>query len=86
MACNCTTQSEIDNLYKMYGQKYSFPKGDDINGYLKYIFGNAALYILAIFIAPILLIYVLLVLFWKENPRINVQTINLKHIFNKKHE
>lgn len=87
MACNCGTQEEIDKLYKAYGDKMALAQAkgtDSFFGKIKY-YAYQVLTILAWVVAfPVMLFYVLAVVFWKEKPSINIQSINLLRIFHLK--
>jgi hypothetical protein len=81
MACNCTTKEEIDAIYDAYKVKMS-ERGknlkENINRAIMFVF-SIFMWIIAI---PLTFIYVVLVVFWQDHPKINVQTINLIRIFN----
>lgn len=81
MACNCATDEEINKIYDAYTQKLN-EKSITLKDKLKKI----GVYIISFFMwivaFPLMLIYALFMLFWEENPKINVQTINLMRISN----
>ena len=82
MACNCGTKEEINRLYKAYSEKSTL---DDTSfcGRVKQFFYTMVTVIGWVVIFPLMLIYMLLFLFWREpgNRNINVQNFNLLKIF-----
>ena len=86
MACNCATKEEIDKLYRAYGEKLN--SGDDEPLVVKVKnFLYKLLNLLAwIIVLPLMFIYMLLFLFWREptDRKINVQNFNLLKIFHLK--
>ena len=82
MACNCGTKEEINRLYKAYSEKSTL---DDTSfwGKVKQFFYTMVTVIGWVVIFPLMLIYMLLFLFWREpgNRNINVQNFNLLKIF-----
>ena len=81
MACNCEAQNEINALYKAYGEKYSLPESPKISDYIRYYGGNILAYILVLVCFPILVLYVLILLFWREDEKIHVSDIDLIKLF-----
>lgn len=79
MACNCKTQDEINKLYDAYGLKLKENNGN-FKDYIKKIILLVLSFFMWILVFPIILVYVLLVLFWKDNPTINVQNLNLMNL------
>lgn len=77
MACNCEAQNEIDKLYKMYGNKPAMPDNPKVLDYIKYYGGNFLVYTCAILAFPLLVLYVLALLFWREDSKIHISDINL---------
>ena len=82
MACNCGTKEEINRLYKAYSEKSTL---DDTSfwGRVKQFFYTMVTVIGWVVIFPLMLIYMLLFLFWREpgDRNINVQNFNLLKIF-----
>ena len=82
MACNCGTKEEINRLYKAYSEKSTL---DDTSfwGKVKQFFYTMVTVIGWVVIFPLMLIYMLLFLFWREpgDRNINVQNFNLLKIF-----
>lgn len=82
MACNCGTKEEINRLYKAYSEKSTL---DDTSFWsrVKQFFYTMVTVIGWVVIFPLMLIYMLLFLFWREpgNRNINVQNFNLLKIF-----
>lgn len=84
MACNCSTKEEIDRLYKMYAvQKNVKPeKGSHIELVMFYI-KNILLLVMTIIAFPFLVIYILCLLFWRNNNRLKINDFDflrvLKH-------
>lgn len=81
MACNCATKEEIDKLYRIYGEKSKINKDDKPIEKIKkvaYFIISIFLYVIAL---PLMFVYVLLVIFWKFEPKIDVQSINLLKLF-----
>ena len=81
MACNCEAQNEINKLYKAYGDKSGLPDNPRIIDYIKYYGGNILAYGLMLICFPLLVLYVLILLFWRENERIHVSDIDLMKKF-----
>ena len=81
MACNCEAQNEINALYKAYGEKSALPDSPKIGDYIKYYSGNILAYSLAVLCFPILVLYVLALLFWREDERIHVSDVDLIKLF-----
>ena len=81
MACNCSTQEEINRIYKAYGDKSALPSEPKFIDYVKYYGGNALAYTLLFITWPLLILYVLCLLFWREDGRIHVSDVNLLEIF-----
>lgn len=81
MACNCEAQNEINKLYRVYGDKSKLPEHPGIFDYIKYYGGNILAYTLALICFPLLILYVLALLFWRENERIHVSDIDLMKKF-----
>ena len=77
MACNCETQKEIDKLYKAYSDKSQMPENPKLNDYIKFYGGNILAYTFMLVCFPLLLLYVLVLLFWREDERIHVNDVNL---------
>lgn len=77
MACNCETQKQIDELYKAYSDKSQLPDKPKAFDYFKYYAGNITAYTLALIAFPFLIIYVLLLLFWREESKIHINDIDL---------
>lgn len=77
MACNCSTRDEIDRLYKQFGTKRELPDNAHFSDYVRYYVGNPLAYILMIITFPLLLVYVLALLFWREDGRIRLGDIDL---------
>lgn len=84
MACKCNTQEEIDRLYKVFGDKSGLPEKPTLNDYIKYYVGNILVYILLIVALPLLIFYVLILLFWREDERIHINDVNLLRLFKPK--
>jgi len=82
MACNCGTKEEINRLYKAYSEKSTL---DDVSFWsrVKQFFYTMVTVICWVVIFPLMLIYMLLFLFWREpgDRNINVQNFNLLKIF-----
>ena len=82
MACNCGTKEEINRLYKVYSEKSTL---DDTSFWsrVKQFFYTMVTVIGWVVIFPLILIYMLLFLFWREpgDRNINVQNFNLLKIF-----
>lgn len=80
MACNCTTEEEINKLYESYSMKMR-ERGDNFKSEAKRIL----LFICSIFMwiiaFPLMLLYVIVILIWEDKPKINIQTINLMRIY-----
>lgn len=81
MACNCEAQNEIDRLYKAYGDKSQLPANPSVNDYIKYYGGNILAYGLMFICFPLLVLYVLALLFWREDEKIHVSDIDLMEKF-----
>ena len=81
MACNCEAQNEINKLYRAYGDKSKLPEHPSIVDYIKYYGGNILAYTLALVCFPLLVLYVLALLFWREDERIHVSDIDLMKKF-----
>lgn len=81
MACNCATKEEIDKLYRLYGEKSKLPKKHSTWDFIKYYITNILVILLFIICFPLLLIYILALLFWRENERINISDIDLIKLF-----
>lgn len=77
MACNCETQNEINKLYKAYHDKSQIPDDPTIGDYVKHYGGNILAYCLMLICFPLLILYVLALLFWREDERIHVSDVNL---------
>ena len=82
MACNCSTQEEINRLYKAYGDKAALPEKPKLSDYVKYYGGNILAYTLLLVSLPFLILYVLFLLFWREDERIHANDVNLLRLFN----
>lgn len=80
MACNCSTEEEINKLYDAYSVKMS-EKGETFKDEIKRILLNVCSIFMWAIAFPLVLIYVLFILFWEDKPRINVQSINLMRIY-----
>lgn len=81
MACNCEAQNQIDKLYKAYGDKSSLPDNPKFSDYIRYYGGNGLAYTLAFICFPLLVLYVLALLFWREDEKIHISDINLLEKF-----
>lgn len=77
MACNCEAQNQIDKLYKAYGDKAALPDNPKILDYIKYYGGNTLAYTFMFLCFPLLVLYILALLFWREDERLHVSDINL---------
>ena len=77
MACNCTTQEEIDKLYRQFGEKTKISPNAKLGEYIKYYVGNTLVYLLGAVCFPLLVIYILFLLFWREDEKIHVNDVNL---------
>lgn len=78
MACQCGTQEEIEKLYKLYGVKLGEKRtSEKLWDNITYYF-YAFLYVLGFVITlPIIFIVVLLILFWREDGKVNIKYFNL---------
>lgn len=81
MACNCEAQNEINKLYKAYGDKSGLPNNPGIGDYIKYYGGNILAYTLMLVCFPLLILYVLALLFWREDEKIHISDIDLMKKF-----
>ncbi len=81
MACNCATKEEIDKLYRVYGEKSKLPKKHSTWDFIKHYAMNGFVILLFIICFPLLLLYILALLFWRENERINISDIDLIKLF-----
>lgn len=82
MACNCGTKEEINRLYKAYSEKSTLDDTSFLSR-VKQFFYTMVTVIGWVVIFPLMLIYMLLFLFWREpgDRNINVQNFNLLKIF-----
>ena len=82
MACNCGTKEEINRLYNAYHEKSTLDDSSLLNR-IKQFFYSMVTVIGWIIIFPLMTIYMLLFLFWREpyDRNINVQNFNLLKIF-----
>ena len=81
MACNCEAQNEINKLYRAYGDKSALPSNPRVSDYIKFYGGNVLAYTLMLICFPLLILYVLALLFWREDERIHVSDIDLMKKF-----
>lgn len=77
MACNCATKEEIDKLYEMYGDKKRLPEKPKFKDYFRYYVGNATVYILGLVALPLLILYILVLLFWREDEKLHVKDFDI---------
>lgn len=84
MACKCSTQEEIDRLYNAYGEKSALPEKPSFNDYVKHYGGNILALTLLVVTFPLLLLYILCLLFWREDERIHVNDVNILRLFKPK--
>ena len=77
MACNCEAHKEIDKLYKAYGDKSALPNNPKLMDYVKFYGGNIVAYGLLFICFPLLILYVLTLLFWREDEKIHISDIDL---------
>lgn len=79
MACNCKTNEEIDKLYRAYGEKIQ-ERGKTFKDEVKRVFLFLSSILMWIICIPMMLIYVLFLLFWQDDKKINVQSVNIMRI------
>lgn len=77
MACNCEAHKEIDKLYRAYGDKSALPNNPKLIDYIKFYGGNTLAYTLMLISFPLLILYVIALLFWREDEKIHVSDIDL---------
>ena len=84
MACNCTTKEQLDELYRLYGEKqqrYRAKAGGTIGERIKYWVQTLAIWILLLIAVPFIILYFIIKLFWEDNPKIDINNFNLLRIF-----
>ena len=77
MACNCATSEQLNELYRVYGEKAANRQTQTIGKEIVYWLKQMALILLAIPSTILMTLYVVWVVFWNKNPHINVQNINI---------
>lgn len=83
MGCNCKTREEIDRLYEAFGEKKKLPKKPKFKDYIRYYVGNSFLFVLFLCMFPIMFVYILLILFWRESHRLHVKDFDFTRIVSK---
>ncbi len=83
MACNCGTKEEIDRIYQAFGEKLENRSDMTLWEYIKHVFYVLFTVLCWIVLFPVMLIYMLLFLFWREpgDRNINIQNFNLLRLF-----
>jgi len=76
MACNCATQEQIEEIYKVYGEKMRDTDSLTVWEWVKRIAYFVFSVLMYIIVFPIMFVYVILVLFWNKEPKINVDNID----------
>lgn len=79
MACNCASKEQIEELFKIYGQKKDTPKGDITWFRIKKTLMEFGVKVCLVLLAPIVFMYIVYKFFSKNN-KISIATLfNLKN-------
>lgn len=73
--CNCKVNQQIDYLHKKYGNNIPVSKKTTISFSIKEWFKNLFIMLIALLIAPILLLHVLYVAIFKKDKKVSVKKL-----------
>lgn len=73
MSCNCTTNEQLKELYKRFGEKAEENKGKGIKYKIKRLFEKTGIFICLLVITPILFLYVLFTALFSKEKKISLR-------------
>lgn len=74
MACNCASKEQIEELFKIYGQKKNTPKGDITWFRIKKILMELGVKVCLVLLAPFMFMYIVYKFFSKNN-KISIKSL-----------
>ena len=77
MGCNCATVEQLDELYRVYGEKTQAKKPVGFWKNTVFVLRQTLLILLAIPATVFLALFLIWTLFWNKKPVVNVQKIHL---------